>query len=660
MPMTPQHRSHPGNATTRALALLLLTLGLAGCPPRDGPDGPHGPDGPVPRPDEAAAAQLLAEARAALGASRQEDGLRLLAETVRRFPDTEAADAARLNLGVAALDAGRPGEAERRLQSLRRRPPADRGAAVAWHRAMARVGAAKKRPGETVPHLDALVAADAAGEAERVELAGLLLERDESARAWEVLREAPQVSGDAVAARRRLREILAEKPDAELEALSRAAPAGEPDGGMLHLLRAKRLLEAGELAGAEAAAKRLDPTALDPPDARSLTELLAELEQRRSVDAQIVGLLLPMTGPFDQVGEQARQAVELARTAVGDDVRLVVLDTKGTPEGAAAAVEALVREHQAIAALGPVGYQEAASAAEAAESYGLPLLPLSSRSDLADGRDWVLRTFASRAAQAQTIARWAVLRYGARRLAILQPESSYGDEVARAFHDEVERLGGEIVTSATYPADEKDLRKALGALLGRRVPPREALRLDDVGFAALLIADTARGVRRVVPYLRFARVPLRTHPARAGILLLGAGAWNHPSIIDPAERLTDNAVFAATFVPSTEDTVVGSFLRSFVARHAVPPTPFQAEVFDTASLLFATRTISGAGDRQRLRAALGAVRNRVGVTGVWTILPDGRVRRTLPVLTIDGELIRPRRSEEEERELRGSGGAPAF
>ncbi len=362
-----------------------------------------------------------------------------------------------------------------------------------------------------------------------------------------------------------------------------------------------------------------------------------------------VGVLLPLSGPFSELGDKALRALELALSDSGAAIELEIADSLGTPDGAQAAVESLFHDREVVAAVGPVGYTESHYAAELAEKVGLPLLPLSARADLASGRDYVLRTFVSRGEEARAIARYAVVEAGLPAVAVIHPNNAYGRELAEAFVEEVLRLGGHVTAHHEYQSGDEPQEVVMG-LLGRRRAPEKELELRELGFEALFIADTARNVRAIVPYLKYMRVPLRTHPARRGVQLLGAGGWTTPTIVDPAEGLTDNAVFVSAFVADAEDSITGGFLRSFHESLGGVPSPFQAECYDTMSLLL--HALGSAGDRASLLEELHRVRNWMGVTGIWSIMADGRARRSVSLMTVDGGLLRARLGEDEERALR--------
>src|SRR3990170_354043 len=96
-----------------------------------------------------------------------------------------------------------------------------------------------------------------------------------------------------------------------------------------------------------------------PPDEtyETLTEPLQQFEEPLSAlppPPVKVGLLLPLSGSRADVGQALLNAAQLALFDLGGErFTLVVRDTQGTPEGAAAAAEAVLAEDAALI-LGPL------------------------------------------------------------------------------------------------------------------------------------------------------------------------------------------------------------------------------------------------------------------------------------------------------------------
>src|SRR3546814_18752473 len=88
-----------------------------------------------------------------------------------------------------------------------------------------------------------------------------------------------------------------------------------------------------------------------------------------------VGLLLPLSGASADVGQALLNAAQLALFDLGGDrFTLVVRDTRGTPEGAAAAAESALAEQPALL-LGPLFSPSPAAVNPIADTARVPMLP---------------------------------------------------------------------------------------------------------------------------------------------------------------------------------------------------------------------------------------------------------------------------------------------
>lgn len=376
---------------------------------------------------------------------------------------------------------------------------------------------------------------------------------------------------------------------------------------------------------------------------------LRRIEARAAGTAWKVGVLLPLSGPYQAIGQSALRSVQLAINDARSPAMLAVRDTRGDAARAAEGAEGLVLDDGVAAVLGPVGARETAEAAGVLQELAVPHVVLSSVSELVGSEDvWGFRLRATdRQIVSEVLRRAAVM--GIKTVAILHPDSSYGREMAVIARDTATTLGLTPVASVPYPAGTTDFRepiKSLRRAVGGTMPD------------ALFVPDSGDTARRLGSYLRAAGVQLRTAPGVRGMQLLGVSGWLDPRLIDPAERTTDNAVFSAPFFPDPSDPRARAFVDAFMAGFAVGPTPFEAETYDSVRVLLDAMSRAGGGaDREALRQALRDTSGFVGVTGVLSIREDGTAARMLPVLTVDGDVIRLRGSEDEERAVRAAGGA---
>ncbi|MBN8898914.1 MAG: penicillin-binding protein activator, partial [Rhodospirillales bacterium] len=101
-----------------------------------------------------------------------------------------------------------------------------------------------------------------------------------------------------------------------------------------------------------------------------------------------VAILLPLSGPRADLGQAMLQAAQLALPAP-DSPPLSVKDTRGTPEGAAAAAQQAMAEGVGII-LGPLTSAETAAVAPIARNAGVPVLAFTNDPSQAQPGVWTL------------------------------------------------------------------------------------------------------------------------------------------------------------------------------------------------------------------------------------------------------------------------------
>lgn len=393
----------------------------------------------------------------------------------------------------------------------------------------------------------------------------------------------------------------------------------------------------------------------------------------RQVDPNAVGILLPLSGPYAKFGEAAKEAVDLALKEAGSTLRVVVRDTGGDADKARAlATELVLSEHVAVL-LGPIGRKESAAVAEIARLLDVPLVPLTSEIPPLTApapaspdpllnpapSDPVLRLRTSPSELVTAIARHARTELGVVRAAMFVPDTDAGREAALAFRTELERLGGVIVREVSFDPSAKALTEPLKALMPPPGPPPKRGKKPKIkaDFDTLFIPADALVVRRIAPLLAYTGLHPRTVPGDTSrIQLLGTSGWNHPGVVDKGEHLTNNAVFADVFAP--DDSDAQDFGRRFFLHLQRRPTAFHAEVWDATRLVvdslgrvFPTPAAPVA-TRATIRDTFATPRMLVGATGPLEVTLGGRMQPRAHLMTIDGDEIRARLSEDEERARR--------
>jgi branched-chain amino acid transport system substrate-binding protein len=574
---------------------------------------------------------------------------------VASFPLYPDADAAKLELALVDVAAGRAADGLATLSSLWRSLPA------------------AKRPEA------ALAAADAAS----------------SLRDWQAeikwLLEAAAVSqGDA---RARAVARAAEAVDGrltfiEVARLRESLPSDSPLVPAAAMKLARIQLHLRDFATAEATAREVYLRYSDSPwaaDAKALVERVGRLTFSRP---DVIGVAVPLTGNYKRWGEAIRQGIELA-LGEGSGLRVVVRDTAGEPAGAAAAIEALALEDGAIVVVGGVTNAEAERAAATAEELQIPFVSLSKQEGVTDAGPFVFQNMLTSSAQAKALVQFAVQKRGMRRFALLYPSIPYGVEMANAFWDEVEARGGEIRAAESYAADRTTFTPLVKSMVGKlfleeRVEFHEAVRelgktekdpfrrrkaveklLEKLApvtdFDAVFIPDQAKTVKLIAPALavedvvsqtcnkeEVARIAKTTgRPDLKPVQLLGGNAWGvDETLFDQSPgavgRHVRCAIYVDGFYAGSARTETKRFVEAFRKKFGekAAPTILEASAYDAARMARGVIEQARTKSRQAVRDGLADLRGFKGATGDVTFNGRRMPEKELFFLTVDGNGVR--------------------
>jgi ABC-type branched-subunit amino acid transport system substrate-binding protein len=377
-----------------------------------------------------------------------------------------------------------------------------------------------------------------------------------------------------------------------------------------------------------------------------------------------LGVVLPLSGPFAHFGAESLNGILLAAGVFDEmadeesraNVRLVIRDSAGRPERAVAAVRELAEDDSVAAIIGPLLKGECEAAAAAAEFAGVPLIALTARDEVAQGRPHVFRVRTQPEQEIRTLVDHAVNDLGAQRFAILYPRDGYGRGLRGLFWDEVEDRGGFIVGIASYDPDATDFAEPIRRLVGyalvgadekaaieerdemlysaRRLPPDEAVVIREearslttesgeplppiVDFDALFIPDSHEKVVLIAPQLAF-------HEA-AGAQLLGTSGWYHPDLVKIARHHVGGARFTAQYYADSPLPFVRDFTERHVATFGAEPDSLVAQAYDAANLAI-VQLAREVASRAELRDGILEIRAYPGVSGVIRISADGNAHK---------------------------------
>lgn len=361
-----------------------------------------------------------------------------------------------------------------------------------------------------------------------------------------------------------------------------------------------------------------------------------------------VAVLLPLTGASAALAQSMLNAAEMAVFEIADDkFVLLPFDTKGTPEGAAMAAEAAIRDGAQLI-LGPLLASSVEAVAPLARMADVPVLAFSNSRSVAGNGTYIMGFVPQQ--QVAAIVDYAVGQ-GLVRLAVLAPQDDYGFAVVDSMKEAAGVLDAEVVREHFYDpslsdhgSDVKviaDYDRRRQALLQQRAQlqrqqdevSQQALKrlekrdtIGDVDFEALLLPETGQQLRSLASLLTYYDVDL---PA---VRFLGLRNW------DELERpQTEPALIGAWYAapsPTERDRFVGRFRTAF----GKSPARLASLAYDATAL--AAVLAQDAGDPRFGFAALTNPVGFLGVDGLFRLDPNGVVEREFAILEIGKSGVR--------------------
>jgi len=410
----------------------------------------------------------------------------------------------------------------------------------------------------------------------------------------------------------------------------------------------------------------------DHPERPKIERQIKSIEKKGNGKIRL-GVVLPLTGKRAVTGQQVLQGIQLALNQQGSQgkqgVELIVKDS-ATGEPLIRIMEELAGDPTVVGILGPVLSGEVKEIVPLIDKYQIPVFsPTASSEGLPELSLYIFRNALTRKIQAKFLAEYAVNELDLHRFAILYPVESYGIEFRKLFQEEVESLGGQVITTVAYDRMQTDFRDQILELGGVTDDKLESLIRDDyfrqgddpsrggegglshpvvdmghwnnenieslkasleLKYDAIFIPGFFDKVGLIVPQLVFYNID--------NVTLLGGSGWNSPKLIESAGNYIKDGLFVAGFFMDSGRPEVKKFVTAFKSTFGKDPTLYSAQAYDCATIMIQS-VLKGADNRIKVKEHLDALQNYPGVSGKTSILPGGDSEKELFTLRIKNRRV---------------------
>ena len=329
-----------------------------------------------------------------------------------------------------------------------------------------------------------------------------------------------------------------------------------------------------------------------------------------------IGAFLSLTGATSAYGVSAANAINLATDEAnrsggidGKQLEIEIEDDKSNTQDVPGIVEHLIKEHKVHALIAePVSTRAMMAAPIAQQNKTVMISSASVKPELTQQGDYIFRACFISSTEGEAIAKFAVDRLKAKKVAIiLDDKNDYAVVLAGFFAEAFKKLGGEIVSQQKYEANATDLSAQMGAI--KTAAP-------DVVFAPGFYTTAPLVARE-----------LKKSDIKA--TLIGSDGWDSPKLMDGGSEPFEGVYFANHFWAGSDDPPAKKFVADYHAKYGVDPDAGAATAYDAARMLFDAFKRAKSTDSATVRNALAQTKDFPGVTGKITL--DANRNAQVPV-----------------------------
>jgi len=198
----------------------------------------------------------------------------------------------------------------------------------------------------------------------------------------------------------------------------------------------------------------------------NIRKLLAHAENK-SAGEIILGVILPLTGETSEMGTRLLNGLKFGvahfNKTETSQIRLIIKDSKGNIVKAIKAAQELASNGEVLAIIGELVSENTAAIAAVAQEHGIPFFaPTANMDGIAELGKYVFQLNSTLTAQAEQIAKYAILEQHHTKFALLYPATEYGKTMRTSFVKTVENLGGEIIAEKWYFQTNENWESTIG------------------------------------------------------------------------------------------------------------------------------------------------------------------------------------------------------
>lgn len=355
-----------------------------------------------------------------------------------------------------------------------------------------------------------------------------------------------------------------------------------------------------------------------------------------------VGMLLPLSGPAAKHGQGLRNAAMVALEDVNNPNLIVQFyDSKGTPEGARTAIKNAIAQ-KADVIVGPLMSAEVQAIANETIYQGVPVIAFSTAQEVLQPTVYTMGLLVEE--QVNRIITYAA-EQGRRQFALLIPDNSTGNAVAKAAFKAAQKNNVTVTTVGYYHPDTSDFsgiikemtnynmrhsavvrKKAELAALAQKgdaSASRELKQIStkegigDIGFDAVLIPESGAKLTAAISMFAY------YDAAYPDVRFLGTSVWE-------TGKFNNETAIVSSWYPAISRVHSAYFARKYNAVFNERPSSLYSFAYDAIAL---TNQLSRQAP-ENINKAITKPEGYLGINGAFRFFEDGTNQHSLDILEV--------------------------
>lgn len=347
-----------------------------------------------------------------------------------------------------------------------------------------------------------------------------------------------------------------------------------------------------------------------------------------------IGVILPFTGMFELVGNNAKNASELVRQEVEAaggievggkkyKVEFVYGDNQSDPTIAGAVTIKQITQQKVLGIVGGLSSRQAIPTGQMAQAFATPMISPWSTSPITTlNRPYVFRSCFVFTIQGPAIAKFVAKEFQATKAAVLYDiVSAYPRGMAKNFKEafEAQNGAGSVVAFEEFRTGDEDFSKQLAHI-----------RDTDAEF--------------IFAPQHYNEVPLIVRQAKKmgiTIPIVGSNSWAGGDLIGECGNDCNGLFFTGNYAPGKATGLNKTFVDQYVGAYNVNPDEPAALTWDAIRVMLEaikrTGGLSGdlVKDRTLVKDTLTGIQNFDGAAGVLSFNETGNPSKCTVVVKID-------------------------